>query len=599
LRPRTLALWLSAGVPCIAYIVTASAYSYWLDSGEFVAAAVSLDIPHPPGQPLSALYGKLLSLLPLGSLSFRVALGQALASAAACLLCCRANAAALRGMHLDLHVTWALALLGAWLSAMTYGVWFQAVRPEVYALQTLCAALVYERLMLAATDKRARGRALLGAAFVLGLALCNHHLMAGLLLPAFLPGLWQAVRQRRFDWIAAALGLGALGLLVYLYLPLRAAAEPAMNFGDPSSWDRFVWVVAAQIYTPHVGTPVGSVGDRMLDVVSLWYEDLGFVPLVLACLGVYLGLRLAATRAALLVCLLVLLPNALVRAWMGGVRGNPDVLGYLGASYLALGTLVSCCLGAGAWSWRALHRRSWKSARRAVVLVPLLALALVPGTAARASLAAFTATDELDELRVRALPARAVVLESTPQTVFRSYELRAVEAARPDLVHVPLPFLRYPQKARQFLSLHPELTPVVASFQAQHDHFKEAPPLLALARTRPVFLELDTRVDPALYPLLPPCGVHACVEAGAADLEPFYAYLRARVPQQHEIETARQLLWVHYMNAVLFGALGQTAAARQALEHALAEQPGEQRLHALARALDRDAPLDVSAFLSF
>lgn len=607
MRPQTLALWLSGGVPCVAYIMTASAYAFWLDSGEFVAAAVQLDIAHPPGHPLSALYGKLLSFVPLGSLSFRAALGQALATALACVLCCRANAAALRGMRLDRHVTWAFALFGAWLSAFTYALWFQAVRPEVYALQTLCVALVYERLMHAVSTEVGRGRALLSAALALGIALTNHHLIAFLLVPAFLPALAGVMRRRRWDQLGVGCLLGALGLSIYCYLPLRAQRIPPMNLGDPSSWERFFWVVSARVYAHDMGSDAPQpLATRMLDVIGLWYEDLGWLPLMLACLGLYFGLRVAATRAALAVVLLVLASDGFARAWLGPVRGNPDMLGYLAPSYLALGTLATCCLGAGAWLWKGKHRSSWSRVRRGVIALPLCALALIPEAAMRSSLATFSATDALDDLRVRQLPPRAVVLESSPQTVFRGMELAAVEGARPDVVHVQLPFLRYPNAAAHLLAAQPALAPVVRSYQAHRDQLRDSAPLQMLASTRPVFVELDTRVHPTLYPLLVPRGVYAQVgrlpppAQTQEALDAFCATIERRLGvQQHEIETSRQLLWILYMNAVQLGAVGYTSAARSALARAHELQPSEQRLRALHDALDGHAPLDASAFLEF
>jgi hypothetical protein len=593
-------------VPCIAYIITASAYAYWLDSGEFVAAAVQLDIAHPPGHPLSALYGKLMSLLPIGSLSFRVALGQALATAAASALHCRANAAALRGMRLDGHVKWALALLGAWLSAFSYGLWFQAVRPEVYALQTLCVALVYERLLHASTaDQAGARRALLTAAFGLGLALTNHHFIAVLLLPAFLPVLWTVVRQRRLGDLGAAFALGTLALSTYVYLPLRALRSPLLNLGDPSSWSRFFWVVSGQVYT-HEVVAEQSLGQRMLDVIALWYSDLGLLPLVLACLGLYLGLRLSAARAPVCVCLLVWLVDAPARALLGDVRGNPDISGYLAPGYLALGTLASCGLGALAWSWRQLNRHSWLWGRRLALLLPLAALALVPMTWARASLRDFTATDDLDELRVRQLPPRALVLASSPQTVFRSVELSAVELVRPDVTFVPLPFMRYPNAAKHAIAGEPGLASILASYQQSHDQLTQAAPLLQLSRQRPLFVELDTRLDPGVYPVLAVSGVYAQVAAAPTSLrhsqlrlDELAAFLNTRLgAQQHESETARQLLWIHFMNAVQLGAIRQTALAGEELTRALALQPEEKRLQALQRALVEPA-FDPSPFLTF
>lgn len=601
MRPQTLALWLSAGVPCIAYIVTASAYAYWLDSGEFVAAAVQLDIAHPPGHPLSALYGKLLSLLPFGSLSFRVALGQALATSAAAALHCKANAAALRGMDLDPRVTWALALFGAWLSALSYGLWFQAVRPEVYGLQTLCVALVYERLMHASVCAHPPARALLTAAFALGLSLTNHHFIALLLVPAFVPELVRTLRGRRWDQLGTACVLGLIGLSTYLYLPLRAASAPPMSFGDPSNWERFLWVVSGRVYSREPGFDAPEpMTTRMLDVVGLWYEDVGWWALALACLGLYLGLRVSETRKPVIVCMLVFVADAPARALLGSVRSNPDILGYLAPSYLAIGTLATCCLGAVAWLLDSEDKRRWGYV---AWLAPLFVLWLIPKTAARASLADFTATDELDELRLRELPTRALVLESSPQVAFRSFELSAVEGARPDVVRVALPFLRYPNAAHQLLAREPSLAALARSFQAHHDHFTEAPPLLALARQRSVFVELDTRFDPQLYRLLSVRGVYAQVAPGQSSvqaLRDFYAFQHARLAtQQDEPETSKQLLWIHYMNALQLGSLGELGQAREALAQAFALQPTEQRLEGLRKALAQETPLDASAFLRF
>jgi hypothetical protein len=273
---------------------------------------------------------------------------------------------------------------------------------------------------------------------------------------------------------------------------------------------------------------------------------------------------------------------------------------------LAIGTLAASCLGAVAWTWQEQQRQSWSVVWRASWLVPMAAFVLMPETSARASLSAFSATDALDELRVRVLPPRAVVLESAPQTVFRSFELSAVEGARPDVVHVPLPFLRYPNAAQQLIARQPALAAVVSSFQVEHDQLRQAAPLLTLARARPLFVELDTRVDPALYPILVPRGIYAQVGEPVpaiqtqAQLEHFYLALRAGLgAQQHETETSRQLLWMHYMNALQLGALGQTTSARAALTQALALQPTEHRLIALQAALETNAPLDISAFLTF
>jgi hypothetical protein len=609
LRPNVLALGLSAGVPCVLYLFTASAFAYWLDSGEFVAAAVQLDIAHPPGHPLSALWGKAFSLLPLGSLSFRVAFGQVMASALASLLQCRAIASALRGLSLDPALEWSLACFGALLTACTYALWFQAVRPEVYALQTLCVAAICERLAAYAHDPAQHRSAYVSACGIWGLSLTNHHLIALLLAPAFLPGLFTLLARRSLRSLGAAVALGAWGLTVYLYLPLRAAEEPPANFGDPSNFERFGWVVSAQVYAHDMGSEAAQpLATRLLDVVVLWFDDWPAPVLLLAALGLYLGLRLQPLRRASAMFGLVGIVDAVARAWLGSVRGNPDMLGYLAPSFFALGSLAACGLGACVWSLESALPQIGRWAARAAWLAPVSALWLIPGAQARSSLAGFTATDEFDELRIRRLPPRAAVMLGSPQSVFRELELRAVEGARPDLVHVPLPFLRYPGESERWRTRPPELARVVRDYLGAHDHLQGAS-LADLARTRPVFVELDARVQPALLSQLRPRGVLTQLSAAepsptrgglAAELAGLDQRLRAALGDQvHETETGRQLLWLHYLNAVHLGALGLRDLARAELERARTAHPEEQRLQSLADALQLPSPFDPEPFLTF
>ena len=82
-RARLVALALASGVPLALYLATASAHDGWLDSGEFVAQAVALGVAHPPGHPLAALVGKLVTLLPLGPLPWRIAVVSAVCAAIA------------------------------------------------------------------------------------------------------------------------------------------------------------------------------------------------------------------------------------------------------------------------------------------------------------------------------------------------------------------------------------------------------------------------------------------------------------------------------------------------------------------------------------
>src|ERR1700712_2007217 len=174
------ATYAAAWLPLLIYAYTAAGHGYWLDSPEFTAAAVGLDIPHPPGHPLFSLWSKPFSLLPLGPLPFRVALGQAVAAAIALWAMQRALARSLWFCgQTDLRVRSLWSVAAVWLLAGAYGFWFQAVRAEVYALEAMLVCLALERLtVLACREVPDDPRPLYRACLALGFGLANHHFIA-------------------------------------------------------------------------------------------------------------------------------------------------------------------------------------------------------------------------------------------------------------------------------------------------------------------------------------------------------------------------------------------------------------------------------------
>src|SRR5262245_49406371 len=69
----------------VAYALACAPTLWWLDSSEFAAAAWTLGVAHPPGHPMAQLWSRLFVALPLGSVAFRVGIGQAAAGALAVL----------------------------------------------------------------------------------------------------------------------------------------------------------------------------------------------------------------------------------------------------------------------------------------------------------------------------------------------------------------------------------------------------------------------------------------------------------------------------------------------------------------------------------
>ncbi|HRX83402.1 MAG TPA: DUF2723 domain-containing protein [Phycisphaerae bacterium] len=264
------------------------------DSGELVAAAWHFGIPHPPGYPLwTMLCGAFVHALAGGDIAWRANLFSALCTAAAAGVLC----AALRTLRVGTGAAAAAAL--CW--ALSRWCWSQAVITEVYGLNALLTAL----LLLAAVRWRAsrNARWLLAASLVFGLGMSNHHIIA---LAALALIAWILAQQpallKRWRLVLVALGLFAAGLLPYAYLPLRARTHPAMNWGDPSTFQRLIDHVTRHQYGA-VG-PIKAEEGRSLARIVSQFEYIGrsvvddlTVPLALAAL-VGVGVMLRRERSA-------------------------------------------------------------------------------------------------------------------------------------------------------------------------------------------------------------------------------------------------------------------------------------------------------------
>ncbi|MFI5305866.1 MAG: protein O-mannosyl-transferase family, partial [Polyangiales bacterium] len=530
-----------------------------------------------------------------------------------CLLLFRAGEITVRslGVRSDALVT-PIALCGAWLSGFGYAVWFQAIRPEVYALQALVSLFAMERLAAFESRGGRDPRPLYAATLAVGLGLANHHVMAFFMFPALAFSTLRAAARTGLRPLLVCTGLGLLGLCVYAYLPVRAARHPLANFGDPRTLARLYWVVSAQVYTRYMGAKSPQpLSERYADALVELVDHMHGVFLLLALFGAYVGLRKPESRRICGLWLACALPMFGIRPWLTALRGNPDAIAYMTSGFAAVAVLASAAIAAAA-SFAPAGSSIERRLRFPLWAVAALVLALGVGRGySRFDLSRFHATDLFDDYRERDLPTRSVVVATTPQTVFRHLELAATDVVRPDIEVIPVPFLRYPGVAEAVVRRYPDLKEIVAAFLGTEQVSYAA--LSRLAERRPVLTELDTHLPPDAFRTLLPMGLlFASVQPDTATamLTPA-ALLQGRVYQRierdlgagvSEVETSRQLLWLHYMDAVFYAARGERAHADASLRAALRLQPQDLQLRALQAALAdpaQPAALDVRPFLAF
>ncbi len=234
-----------------------------LDSAMFQAQLTTLGVTHPTGYPTYTMLGHLFTYLPVGDPAYRVNLFSALMG----------GAAVVTLYALALRLTG--SILGAGIGALAFAVgdtfWSQAIIAEVYTLNVLFISSVLLLLVLWRDSRRERY--LLGACLLMGLSL-THHLTSGLLLPGAAIFVFAVDKRTFIRWgtVLKGAGLFLIGLLPYLYLPIRASMNPPMNEADPTTPARF-WELVN--------------GGQLTGVFGAFGPDL--IPLRLSFFGGYMG----------------------------------------------------------------------------------------------------------------------------------------------------------------------------------------------------------------------------------------------------------------------------------------------------------------------
>ncbi len=127
-------------ISSVVFLMTvAPTISFW-DCGEFITAAVTMAVPHPPGAPFFQLVGRMLSLLPFGDLGFRVNLMSTFSSSLTVLFVYLISMRMLREWKGDPKTPMAAltmllsAATGALILSFSDTFWFNASEAEVYGI---------------------------------------------------------------------------------------------------------------------------------------------------------------------------------------------------------------------------------------------------------------------------------------------------------------------------------------------------------------------------------------------------------------------------------------------------------------------------------
>src|SRR4051812_41792528 len=288
-RPSYLAAGIVSLAVLVLYLVTLAPSTAMWDTSEYIAAAYTLGLPHPPGNPFFVLIGRVFSILPIASsIAVRVNILAAVASAVSAGMWFLITERVLVGWFTERWQRIVGGTLAAVIGATAFTVWNQSVVNEKVYTVSLVGIAIISWLMIRWSDDpdgRKADRLLVLVAYLLGLGYANH--MAGMLAgPA--AGLAVIIRRPRTlvrgKLILACIGALVIGMTPFATQPIRAAHYPAINEGEPTgcregiavsctfskeTWDSFMYNFNRGQY----GKP--ALGERQAPFVGqldmYWY----------------------------------------------------------------------------------------------------------------------------------------------------------------------------------------------------------------------------------------------------------------------------------------------------------------------------------------
>lgn len=504
-RDLTFGVLLGLGA-FLLYLFTLCPTIFVEDSAEFSAAAAVFGVPHPPGYPLyTLLAGLFVRLLPFGDIGYRSNLFSAV---------CGAATVSMLWIVVRRIGASRLAALTATLSfAVGATFWSESLAAEVHALNGLLIALALFRTLEAVRTPSARRYAWAGLA--IGLAI-GHRNVNGLFLAPLLVLLERERRKQGQNprLIAATAGALLASAAVYLYLPIAASRDPAIDMGAPSTFQRVWAVVTAQAYVRHLASAtVATDLGRLAQFIRGLPGNLG-----LASFAAPVGLVVLHRRAqrGLLIALGWLAASSF---GFGVIYNVPDVASYWIPTYLAL----AIASAVGFDSWRG----------KSAVVLPVVAAAAIPFLIASLSLRETTLARTYGRGLLESAPPGALIVSlADTETHVLIYE-QAVERVRPDTLVVSANEIDgwyVDQLARR----HPEV-----SWPAPRATFDWLTELAARNQgQRPICLTQPVHVGPP-GALLLPSGLLHCVtpkKIEAADLQWSVAFWKSAVlPSPAEI----------------------------------------------------------------
>jgi hypothetical protein len=298
-KSEKLPAWVAGTLAGIIYFLTSAPTITWIhesqDSGELAACAATLGIPHPTGYPLYILAGwatiRILGWLDPGRVMVLLSvICGAFTVGIIARLC--SNAIRIFGEadgNRGINAGW-LGFIAAIVCAINPVMWSQAVVCEVYSPALLLQAIVWLLLLNYIYERKnsdnkqvKTNRIIMGLGLVLGLILAHHIAGIAVIIPLLIILIFYPVGNL-WEYIRGILIFIAAIIILYLYLPVRSLADPAIDWGNPETLGNFIRHVTAHQYSENVfGVTWGDFVERLSN--PQWIGNWGVLFVVFALAG--------------------------------------------------------------------------------------------------------------------------------------------------------------------------------------------------------------------------------------------------------------------------------------------------------------------------
>ncbi len=289
----------------IVYLLTLAPTVWFIDSGELAAVASTLGIAHPTGYPLFTIIGYIFSKLPVSSSEiYKLNMMSAFFCTAGIFMFFQLMNYIFSNREkeqpidkklkkqvvkqteqvqaLPLVIKYGIIIASCLILAFSKTFWGAANSVEVYPIHIffiITLILVFNKAVssskIVGEDSLLRftkeNKYYLLFALLLGLSFTNH-LTTILLAPACLTFFFVLNRSSMKPVPKLLLFMSVcfiIGFSVYLYLPIRASQNPVLLWGNPVSFERFIWHLTGKQFSVWIFSAQGSIPVFLLLLASL------------------------------------------------------------------------------------------------------------------------------------------------------------------------------------------------------------------------------------------------------------------------------------------------------------------------------------------